>query len=422
MRFIADLEIHSRYARAVSRDMTIPNLAIWAAKKGLKVIGTGDFTHPVWFRQMTELLEEAEPGLYRLQGREGSKADSRDVRFVISGEVSCIYSKGGRVRRVHHLIFAPSFTAAEKFATSLARHGNLGSDGRPIIGIDSRVLLRLLLDASSECVLIPAHVWTPYFGVFGSMSGFDSLSECFEELEPEIFAIETGLSSDPPMNWRIPFLDKKAIMSSSDAHSLPRIGREATVFDTNISYRSIFDALRTRGSEFVGTIEFFPEEGKYHYDGHRVCKVSWHPEETKRHRGLCPVCERPVTVGVMSRVETLRGLERRGDHRPQWAKPYWSIVPLDEVIAAAVSVGRGSKVVSNIYEEALTRFGNEFEILLNASKDDIRAGLPAKVAEALIRVREGKIGIEPGYDGEYGKIKIFSEEERVETNPQKTLF
>ncbi len=401
-RFIADLEIHSKYARAVSPQMLLPNLARWAEKKGIDVLSTGDATHPRWFEEIENKLEPAEPGLF--------KFDESPTRFVIGGEVSCIYKKGGKVRRVHHLIYAPDRAAMKKINTRLAAIGNIHSDGRPILGLDSKELLKILLDVSPDCVLIPAHVWTPWFGIFGSMSGFDSLEECFDELTPQVFAIETGLSSDPPMNWRIPFLDDKAIISGSDSHSLTRLGREATIFHTELSYAGIFDALRTRDERLAGTIEFFPEEGKYHYDGHRLCQVSFGPEETKQRRGLCSACGKPVTIGVMSRVAQLAAPDRPEGFRPTWAKPFWSFVTLDELIGEALDLGKQSKAVWKEYETAIQKFGSEFAILLEAEEGKLRAGLPPAVAEAVIRMRRGAVAITPGYDGEYGIIKIFRDD------------
>ena len=416
MRFIADIEIHSKYARAVSPQMVLENLASWADKKGIQVLGTGDFTHPLWFKDIKEKLEPAEPGLYRL------KNSDYKMRFVLSGEISCVYTKNGRGRRVHHLVYAPSIEVAEKINTQLGWLGNLKSDGRPIIGLDSKELLKILLNASPESVLIPAHVWTPWFGVFGSKSGFNSLGEGFDELEPQIFAIETGLSSDPPMNWRIPFLDKKAIMSSSDSHSLHRLGREASIFNTEMSYRGIMDALKTRGPEFEGTIEFFPEEGKYHYDGHLACGVRLTPEETKKNKGLCPSCGRPVTVGVAARIDELAALDRPAGFRPGWAKTYHSFVPFDEIIAEALGVGVQSRAVWKEYEAAVKNLGSELNLMINVSESDLKSNLPPAVAEGVLRMRQGKVRIEPGYDGEYGKIKIFDDAERESLASQKSLF
>ncbi len=425
-RFIADIEIHSKYARAVSPQMVLENLALWAVKKGIKVLGTGDFTHPLWFKDIKEKLEPAEPGLFQLKEKHCLKSedgfDSRKTRFILSGEISCIYSKNGKVRRVHHLIYAPDLETASKINTQLAWIGNLKADGRPMLGLDSKELFKIILNASADCVLIPAHVWTPWFGVFGSKSGFNSLEECFEEFTPQIFAIETGLSSDPPMNWRIPFLDNRAIVSSSDSHSLPRIGREATIFEADISYGGIMNGLKTRGKEFVGTVEFFPEEGKYHYDGHAACKIRFSPEETKKNKGLCSNCGKPVTVGVMARIQELAAVERPEGFKPAWAKPYYSFVPFDEVVAESLGVGVGAKSVWREYDAAVKSFGSEFAILLDATESDLKKGLPPSIAEGVIRMRNGKVHIEPGYDGEYGKIKIFEESEREKLIAQKSLF
>ncbi|PIR06190.1 DNA helicase UvrD [Candidatus Jorgensenbacteria bacterium CG_4_10_14_0_8_um_filter_39_13] len=426
MKFIADLEIHSKYARAVSPQMLLENLALWGAKKGIKVLGTGDFTHPLWLEEIKEKLEPAETGLFKIREKfvikDKTGVDPLQTRFILSGEISCIYSKNNKVRRVHHLIYAPSIEIVEKINVQLGWVGKLKSDGRPIIGIDSKELLKILLTASPECVLIPAHVWTPYFGVFGSKSGFDSLRECFDELESHIFAIETGLSADPPMCWRIPFLDNKAIISSSDSHSLHRIGREATIFDTDLSYKGIMEAIRARDQRLIGTIEFFPEEGRYHYDGHAGCKIRFSPEETKKHRGLCPVCGKLVTVGVMARIDELAPEDRPIGFKPAWAKPYYSFIPFDEVIAESLNLGVNTKGVWREYEEAIKNFGSEFNILINASEAELKSKLPPVIAEGVIKMRQGRVYIEPGYDGEYGKIKIFEENERENLAAQKSLF
>ena len=420
MKFIADLEIHSKYARAVSPQMLLENLALWGAKKGIKVLGTGDFTHPLWLEEIKEKLEPAETGLFKIREKfvikDKTGVDPLQTRFILSGEISCIYSKNNKVRRVHHLIYAPSIEIVEKINVQLGWVGKLKSDGRPIIGIDSKELLKILLTASPECVLIP------YFGVFGSKSGFDSLRECFDELESHIFAIETGLSADPPMCWRIPFLDNKAIISSSDSHSLHRIGREATIFDTDLSYKGIMEAIRARDQRLIGTIEFFPEEGRYHYDGHAGCKIRFSPEETKKHRGLCPVCGKLVTVGVMARIDELAPEDRPIGFKPAWAKPYYSFIPFDEVIAESLNLGVNTKGVWREYEEAIKNFGSEFNILINASEAELKSKLPPVIAEGVIKMRQGRVYIEPGYDGEYGKIKIFEENERENLAAQKSLF
>jgi len=406
--------------------MLLENLALWGAKKGIKVLGTADFTHPLWLEEIKEKLEPAETGLFKIREKfvikDKTGVDPLQTRFILSGEISCIYSKNNKVRRVHHLIYAPSIEIVEKINVQLGWVGKLKSDGRPIIGIDSKELLKILLTASPECVLIPAHVWTPYFGVFGSKSGFDSLRECFDELESHIFAIETGLSADPPMCWRIPFLDNKAIISSSDSHSLHRIGREATIFDTDLSYKGIMEAIRARDQRLIGTIEFFPEEGRYHYDGHAGCKIRFSPEETKKHRGLCPVCGKLVTVGVMARIDELAPEDRPIGFKPAWAKPYYSFIPFDEVIAESLNLGVNTKGVWREYEEAIKNFGSEFNILINASEAELKSKLPPVIAEGVIKMRQGRVYIEPGYDGEYGKIKIFEENERENLAAQKSLF
>lgn len=423
MRVIFDLELHSKYARAVSKDMVPENMAEWAAKKGIDVLGTGDFTHPEWLKELKEKLEPAEPGLLKLKPT-FAKASAGQARFLLQGEISCIYSKKGKVRRVHQLVYAPSFEVVEKINGKLNWIGNLKADGRPMLGLDSKKLLEILLEASSEAHLIPAHAWTPWFGIFGSKSGFDSLEECFEELTPRVFAIETGLSSDPPMNWRIPFLDQKAIVSGSDAHSLPKMGREATVVDVQeLSYKNIFEAIKSRDSKrFLYTIEFFPEEGKYHYDGHRNIGHSQSPDETLKAGGKCAKCEAPVVVGVLSRVEELAVKGRPEGYEGPGRIPFKKLVPLSEVIADAFGVVSETKNVRKAYEELVKNIGSEFKVLLEASREEILgASGNAKIAEAVLRVREGRLKIEPGYDGEYGKVKIFNEGEKFET-PQKSLF
>lgn len=422
MRVIFDIHNHSKYARAVSKEMVPENLALWAAKKGIDVIATGDLTHPAWFKELKEKLEPAEPGLFTLK-RPSSK-ETKKVKFLLSGEISCIYSKGGKVRRIHHLVYAPSFEVAEKMNNKLTWIGNLKADGRPMLGLDSKKLLKILLEASPEAYLIPAHAWTPWFAIFGSKSGFDSIEECFEELTPHIFAIETGLSSDPAMNWRIPFLDDMSIVSGSDAHSLPKLGREATVLDMDsLSYQNIFNAIKSRDPKrFLFTIEFFPEEGKYHYDGHRDVKHSQSPEETKEAGGKCKQCGRPVTIGVMARVEELAAKDRPEGYEGKNRIPFKKLVPLLEIITKALGVASVTKATKKTYEEMVKKIGSEFKVLLEASHEEmISASGDPRIAQAVIRVREGKLTIEPGYDGEYGKVTIFEDHEKA-TIPQETLF
>ena len=414
MRFVADLHVHSRYSRATSADMVPAGMWRWAQLKGITVLGTGDFTHPGWFKDLTGMLEPADSGLFvlkkELRANGVPESCRAEVFFLLSAEISCIYRKNDRTRKVHALLFAPDFTTAARIGLALSRIGNIGSDGRPILGIDAKELLRITLDASPEAIFIPAHAWTPHFSVLGASSGFDSLEECFEELTPNIPAIETGLSSDPPMNWRLSSLDGVTLISNSDAHSPPKIGREANIFDADLSYGAIIGAIKTRRG-FLGTIEFFPEEGKYHYDGHRACGVTFSPEETIRHNYLCPVCGKRLTVGVAHRVEKLA--DRAAGYTPEGAPYYRSLIPLPEILSEALKVGVSSKAVGSEYLKLLSRLGNEFGILLDIPLDEIeRAGSAPLVREAVARMRAGKVHIAPGYDGEYGKIKIFEESER----------
>jgi len=416
MKLIADLHIHSPYARAVSKDMTLEKLDEWARIKGITVIGTGDFTHPEWFKEITTKLEPAEDGLFKLKNNTRSP-----TRFMLTVEISSIYSKLGRVRRIHNLIFAPSIKTAEKINTQLGWEGNLKSDGRPILGLDSKELAKIVLNIDPRCLIVPAHAWTPWFSIFGSMSGFDSIEECFEDYAKYIYAIETGLSSDPAMNWRWSKLDKIALISNSDSHSLQRIGREANVFETELSYDHIAEAIKSRDpKKFLFTVEFFPQEGKYHYDGHRLCKFSSSPEETKKLRGLCPKCGRPLTVGVMNRVDKLADRPLGG--KPENAIPYKNMVPLDEIIAEAFGMGTSAKKVKDEYRKLIEAFGTEFTVLLDASKSELEAAAAPEVVLGILRVREGKLQIEPGYDGEYGKVKIFEEGEFTKTKTAGTLF
>ena len=424
MRFIADLHVHSRYSRATSADMTPAAMWKWAQMKGVAVLGTGDFTHPRWFKELTEMLESAGNGLFSLKKdlRTADVPDScrADVFFLLSVEISCIYRKNDRTRKVHAVLFAPDFATAARISLALSKIGNIGSDGRPILGLDAKELLRIGLDASPDVLFVPAHIWTPHFSVLGASSGFDSLEECFEELTPHIRAVETGLSSDPPMNRRLSALDRLTLISNSDAHSPPKIGREANIFETEVSYGAIMEAIKT-GKGFEGTIEFFPEEGKYHYDGHRTCGVSFSPEETIRHDYLCPVCGKRVTVGVMHRVEKLadRGASSVADRTPA----YHPLIPLPEILAEVLKVGAGSKAVDREYMKLLSRLGSEFSILLDAPASEIeRASGSPLVREAVLRMRAGKVYIAPGYDGEYGKIRIFEESEREGIKGQMTLL
>ncbi|HEX9022187.1 MAG TPA: endonuclease Q family protein [Nitrospirota bacterium] len=423
MRFIADLHIHSHYSRATSKDLSPEGIWRWAQFKGVTVIGTGDFTHPGWLKELDEKLEPAGNGLFSLRKKfrtdDVPASCKSDISFILSAEISCIYSKNGKTRKIHAVILAPDFASAARLNIALSKIGNLKADGRPILGLDAKELLRIALDASPEIFYIPAHAWTPHFSVFGAASGFDSLEECFEELTPNIHAIETGLSSDPLMNWRLSALDSITLVSNSDAHSAPKIGREANILDTEISYEAMMRAIRTKQG-FLGTIEFFPEEGKYHYDGHRDCGVSLSPKETKHYDYLCPVCGKKVTVGVMHRVEKLA--DREEGFRPAGAPDYTNIIPLPEIIAEGLKCGVNTKKVNALYFSMLEKLGSESKILMGASLDDIgRAGSPL-ISEGVARMRKGQVHIAPGYDGEYGKIRIFEEVERREIKGQLKLL
>jgi uncharacterized protein (TIGR00375 family) len=423
MRFLADLHIHSRYSRATSKDMSPEGIGKWAQLKGIRVIGTGDFTHPQWIRELEEKLEPTGNGLYTLKKEfpaEGVPDSCKaEVSYLLTAEISCIYSKGGRTRKVHVLVLASDFDAAGRISAALGSIGNLSSDGRPILGLDAKELLRIILDASPDALFIPAHAWTPHFSVFGSASGFDSLEECFEELTPHIHAIETGLSSDPPMNWRLSALDRVTLISNSDAHSPSKIGREATIFDRSITYGSIRDAIRTRKG-FLGTVEFFPEEGKYHYDGHKACGVSLSPAETRQRNEICPLCLKKVTVGVMNRVGKLA--DREEGYRPEGAPIFHSLIPLQELIAETLKVGASSKKVARAYQALLEQLGNEHTILMNSPLDDIEAAGSPLLREAVARMRAGNVRIIPGYDGEYGKVRTFVDSERNEAKWQMQLL
>jgi uncharacterized protein (TIGR00375 family) len=413
MRFIADLHVHSHYSRATSPDMCPEGIWKWAQLKGIGVIGTGDFTHPQWIKELKKKLAPSGNGLFTLKKKYTTDdvpgSCRADVSFILSAEISSIYSKNGKTRKVHSVILAPDVAAAERLNRALSKIGNLKSDGRPILGLDAKKLLQITLDAAPDAMLIPAHVWTPHFSVLGAASGFDSLEECYEELTPHIHAVETGLSSDPLMNWRISALDRVTLVSNSDAHSASKIGREANILNTDITYAAMMKAIRTRKG-FLGTIEFFPEQGKYHYDGHRNCGVSLTPKETIRNDYLCPACGRKVTVGVMHRVEKLA--DRDEGFKLAGAPSFASIIPLPEIIAEGLECGVNTKKVNALYLPLLERLGNEFKILLDAPLDDIERAGSRLIREAVARMRAGTVHIAPGYDGEYGKVKIFEDSER----------
>jgi len=396
MRLIADLHIHSRFSRATSPEMDLPALARWAKVKGIDILGSGDFTHPQWFNTLEACFVPAGDGLYRYE----------ETLFMLTAEVAAIWSQAGRVRKVHLLVLAPSLEAAARINCELARIGNLAADGRPMLGISAKSLVEAIWSAEPNAEVVPAHAWTPWFSVFGSRSGFDSLEECFGEHRERIFAIETGLSSDPAMNWRLSCLDEIALVSNSDAHSPAKLGREVTLFDLPAaSYDGILRAIKEREpTHFLGTIEFFPQEGKYHYDGHRACGIVLAPREAMAKGNRCPVCGKPLTIGVMHRVEELA--DRPEGEGSAGRVPYRSLVPLVEVIAQAIGFQPGTKSVTQEYERLIGHFGSEFRILLDLQEDELRKATSPRLLQAIGKVRAGELDIEPGYDGVYGKVTI----------------
>jgi ATP-dependent DNA helicase UvrD/PcrA len=417
MRFYADLHVHSKYSRATSRDLDLEHLAHWAARKGIAVVATGDFTHPAWAAELKQKLVPAEPGLYRLAPeietalmRTLPAACRTPVRFMLEVEISTIYKKGDKTRKVHHLIYAPDFSTVDRITARLARIGNIASDGRPILGLDSRDLLEIALDGGPDAYLVPAHIWTPWFAALGSQSGFDSIVECYGDLAPHIFAVETGLSSDPAMNWRLSFLDRYRLVSNSDAHSPGKLGREATAFDGEMNYFAIKRALET-GAGYAGTVEFFPEEGKYHLDGHRKCAARLTPRETLANGGRCPVCGEPVTVGVLHRVEMLADRSEAEAVPPPTAGKAENLVPLPEVLAEINGTGAASKAVERNYDRLIATLGPELSILDAVPVEDIARATSSLLGEAITRLRAGQVIREAGYDGEYGVIKLFEERE-----------
>ncbi len=416
MRFIADFHIHSKYSRATSRDMEVEALSQWAKKKGISLLGTGDFTHPTYLKDLQSKLEPLGNGLLRL------KRDENGPNYILTTEVSNIYTQNGKVRRIHNLIFAPSFEVVEAISVRLGSFGKLSSDGRPIFSFTAKDLVKMILDISEDCLIVPAHAWTPWFSIFGANSGFDSIEECFGDMSKYIYAIETGLSSDPEMNWRLSVLDRITLISNSDAHSPNRLGREANAFDCEIDYNEVIDAIRKKDRrKILFTIEFFPEEGKYHYDGHRQCGVIFSPKQTKANQYLCPKCHRRITVGVMHRVEELS--DRPEGFIPKNAIPSIHLIPLEEIIAEALGYKVGTKSVDIEYDRLVEKGGSEFRILLDASPDELSTFVPQKILEGIIRMRQGKVSIIPGHDGVYGKISLFPErKEEGESKEQLKLF
>lgn len=415
MEFVADLHIHSYLSMACSPRLRPEPLYQACQLKGVTVLATGDFTHPRWFSELKDKMIPAEPGLYQLKP-ELSRAADRDVpascrgpvRFLLDVEISCVYKKKGRTRRIHHLVYAPSFDVAARINRQLEKIGTLSSDGRPILRLDSKDLLSIVLEASVDAYLIPAHAWTPHFGVFGSASGFDALEECFEDLTPRIFAIETGLSSDPPMNWRLSSLDRLALVSNSDAHSPEALAREANLFDTELSYRGLFDAIRERDpARFLRTFEFFPQQGKYHADGHRTCRIGLLPEQTRRCKGQCPTCHKSLTIGVLHRVENLA--DRRQGRPPSGAAGYENLMSLRDIIAETLHVRPQSVQVERQYHQLLSHFGNELRVLRKLDLESLEAaGFPG-LALAIGRMRRGDVRVRPGYDVVYGKVSLLNQ-------------
>lgn len=402
MKFIADFHIHSKFSRATSSQMEVEHLDKFAKTKGISLLGSGDFTHPLWLSELREKLRPAGNGLYIYQ----------NTYFILTGEVCNIFNYQGRSKKIHNIIFAKSFEIAEKINEKLSNFGDLWADGRPILRLEAKHLVEIVLEIDESSFVVPAHIWTPWFSLFGANSGFDHIYDCFGEQTPNIFTLETGLSSDPKMNWRLSCLDKFTLISNSDAHSPAKLGREANVFDCHLSYDEIKAVLKRKDRKrFLFTIEFFPEEGKYHWDGHRACNLRLSPEETRKNKGLCPVCGRPVTVGVMNRVKELS--DREEGFVPKPAIPYKNLIPLEEIIAQAVNKKVGTRTCQQHYQRLINHFKSELSVLLETSKEELYSVVENKIASAIINVREGKVEIKPGYDGVYGEIGILKEGEKT---------
>lgn len=417
MKLIADFHVHSAFSRATSRDMHLRNMAYWAGLKGIGVLGTGDFTHPAYFEEIKSELEETGQGLLKLKGN-----DADPFRFILTAETSHIYTQGGKGRRVHMMIFAPTLRSAEKINLHLGRIGNVQSDGRPIFGFSAKDLVKIVLDADPDCLVVPAHVWTPWFSVFGSHSGFDSLEECFGEEAPHINVLETGLSSDPAMNRRWSALDRMSLISNSDAHSPAKLGREANILDCLCTYQEIVKTIQEKDPKhFLATIEFFPEEGKYHYDGHRSCGMVCSPGETRAYNQLCPVCGKNLVVGVVHRVETLA--DRPEGWEPHHFIPAFHLVPLEEILSDVYNIGPQSRRIRKEYLNLIERGGSEFRILLDLEEKELRSFIDDILVRAILQVRRGRVQVQPGYDGVYGRVKIEKEEPfSANSSPQLSLF
>ncbi|MCP4755827.1 MAG: DNA helicase UvrD [Proteobacteria bacterium] len=416
MKYIADLHVHSPYSRATSKKSDLAGLFAWARVKGIHVVGTGDFTHPGWLKELKEGLETAEPGFFRLKNEtvplalENIVPEPIPTRFVLSSEISCIYKKADKVRKIHNVLFAPDFESVERINARLAAIGNVESDGRPILGLDARDLLEIVLDEAPDGFLVPAHIWTPWFSLFGSKSGFDAIEDCFGDLTGHIFALETGLSSDPEMNRLISALDRYTLISNSDCHSPSKLGREANLFDTDFDYFALRDALKSPQEKgFLGTIEFYPEEGKYHLDGHRKCGVCFDPLTTRKEDFLCPVCGKPLTVGVMHRVMELA--DRKVPVYPESSAHFESLVPLPEILGEILEVGSGSKKVLRQYIRLIQLFGSEFNLFRHTPPEEIERRYSPVLSEAVKRIRSGNVIKKAGFDGEFGRIRVFEDKE-----------
>lgn len=398
--FIADFHIHSKYSRATSKSMDIENLSRWAKIKGINLLGTGDFTHPDWLRELKGKLEKLEYGIYQ----------HKDTFYMLTSEVSNIYFKAGRTRKIHNIIFAPSFEAVDEINKFLSKYGNLYSDGRPILSLESDKMVKGINKINRDIFVVPAHIWTPHFSLFGANFGFDSIEECFEDVTDKIYSLETGLSSDPAMNWHWDALDRFSLLSNSDAHSPSKIGREANVFKEKFGYKELIEILKTKDKEkFSYTVEFFPQEGKYHWDGHRKCNARLSPEESKNLNYRCPRCGSKVTVGVMQRVENLG--KRSEGFVLENAPGFKSLVPLIEIIASCIKAGAESQTVQKEYNALINKFRSEFKILLEAPEKTIEKECPPKIARGILNVRNGNVEIIPGYDGMYGKVNVYKEED-----------
>jgi len=428
MQLIVDLHVHSHYSRATSNDMNLEGMYKWGKIKGINIIGTGDFTHPLWLKEMQEKLEPAEFGLYKLKDEITERIEKelpssvKDnlLRFVLTVEISSIYKKNDRVRKVHNIVVVPDFKTAAEINNRLSKIGNLKADGRPILGLDSKELLKIVMECGKDNLFVPAHIWTPWFSMFGSKSGFDSINETFDELAGEIRAIETGLSSDPYMNWRLNQLEKITLISNSDAHSPQKLGREANVVNSKVDYREIIGAIKTNDKRFVGTIEFYPEEGKYHVDGHSKCKFFCNAEETKRLKGICPKCGKPLVVGVDYRVNEIA--DKPIDYKPKDHKQVEYIIPLAEMIAEAKAMkSTSSKAVQEEYFKMINKLGDEFSVLRKVKIRKIKEAGFEKMAEGIEKMRDGKVIKKPGYDGVYGVIKVFGNSVSGQTPTQVNM-